>query len=341
MRKLGLWLVIVGALGAALAGAGWYAASAALRSAAGVLGVTHEDASVRGFPLRFDVALPQPVLPLQGGQWQADALRLSAPAYWPLAITAQVPAQQRLMLAGSMLHLDSESAEVGVNFRPGLDLPLDVVRAHGAGLRLAGRAPALSGAFRFPGAEMALLTTGAFSLSAQAEGAVAYAVTGEVAGMALNLAPLRIAPSDAGQGQGTAATDMLEIARAGIDAVALFDRRFALAAQTAPRLVGLSEVRVSMDWGASTISLQGAVEVDATGLISGILDLRVDRWQEALEQGRAAGLWDARFNTMLTMGAATFAAADADQEILRAPVTIRDGVVRLGPLTLANLPPLH
>lgn len=338
MRRLGLWVVFAGALCLGLAGAGWLAAFFAMKSVAGVFGVSGEDASLRGFPLRFDVALMQPELPVEGGLWQADALHLSAPVYWPFRITAQVPPRQRLTLNGQALRLDSTAAEVALTFRPGLELPLDGLRADGAGLSFMGRAPAIFGALTLPDADMALWTTGGFHFDAQAEAAAEYAVSGQVGGIALHLAALRPAPSRPAP---DAATDWLNIASVRFNAMIRLDRPVALAASAPPRLVAVPEARITVAWGESTVTLQGALQVDAAGQISGDMDLRVDHWQEALEQGRAARLWDARANTVLTLTAATFAAGDPDRAILRAPLTIRDGVVRLGPLTLGNLGPLR
>lgn len=343
MRRLGLWVIFAGALCLGLAGAGWFAAFFAVKSVAGVFGVSGEDASLRGFPLRFDVALMQPELPVEGGLWQADALHLSAPAYWPFRITTLVPPRQRLTLNGQALRLDSTAAKVALTFRPGLELPLDGLRADGAGLSLMGSAPGIFGALALPGGDMTLWTTGGFHLEAQAEAAAEYAVSGHVGGIALHLAALRPASSGSAPAGPApdAAADWLNIASLRVNAMIRLDRPVAALAAPAPRLVAVPEAQITVTWGESTVTLQGALQVDAAGQISGDMELRVDHWQEALEQGRAARLWDARVNTALTLTAATFAAGDADPAILRAPLTIRDGVVRLGPLTLGNLAPLR
>lgn len=329
MRTLGRWLIL-GAVLVTLAGGYWAGVAASIKSTIKwVPGLTAETVEIQGFPTRFDLTLSRPTFEAAGGSWRAPALTLTAPAYWPFALDARVSPSGDLSLRSDTGHFTASAAGASVVVRPGPDLRLTQLAAFGAALNWQVSRQAVD--------DEPMARSGAFHLTAHSVGNNDYAVEGSVVDLRTDLALLGLAltPSDARN------PDHLDIGAARIDALVRFDAPVSVLAPNLPPLRAVSQADITVTWGQSEITAQGGLEVDDAGEVSGAFDLDIAGWQFVLDQGRRMNLWDARTHAMLALAAVTFVADSPVDGNLRAPITIRAGVVRVGPLVVGRLPSVH
>ncbi|OAN80548.1 hypothetical protein A8B82_00415 [Sulfitobacter sp. EhC04] len=277
-----------------------------------------------GFPLRLrsvaqGVALSDPV---SGNAVSADRITLSAPTYWPGFVTLDLPQTPIIItLSGQPFRLRAQDSDARLRLRPGTALQLENAALH-------------SGPWLLSSAQGAWLSADSLALTAQQE-------TSAETVYAFDLGAAALTPGDALRGLLNLSSDW----PAAFDSFALhgtirFDRpldREALTGLPAqPRAVELD--RLDLRWGALALSGEGSVTIDAAGVPTGNVTLRLARWQEMIDLAERSGLLhpDRRDQVQLVMGGlANIGGKDGDLEITLA---FADGQMALGPIQLGPAP---
>lgn len=270
---------------------------------------------IGGFPLRFDVICGKiDATDTATGLHAAMAgLRIATPVYWPWQSRTDLASPLRLTGGPLPAPIDITWSAAAISLDAATPVPD----------RIAFSASDLQAAF----GEIAIT-----ALSAQAE--ASPTPDGQGATLALSAAASRLL----WQGRQTNAADIT--AKARIDAAPDAVMRGAFD----PRKTGLSipELTIRLETAGALIEVSGPVRFEASGLMSGELRVHIIG-AEALPAyfrslpAAAQPAANAFVGGILALGTpATFEGRDARALALR----IDGGVVRMGPLALARIPPL-
>lgn len=276
------------------------------------------DAAVSGFPSRLSLTLAD----LSMGDtdailWSTQSARVEAGVTRPNQISLDLSQPHRLSGSFGAWSLDTDQAGVMALFVPRLDVPL-------ADLQLAAKA------VRLAGPEMGDITLAALAGRLNDGGTVdgVYAVS-------LQLQELDIA---ALLGQFPAAYRMIPSLSLTGDVV--FDRAWdrQLFVQGYPVLRGMNIAQLALGFGASTLSASGQLIVEPSGRLSGALSLTVDQWRPLFDLARDLGVVEPGLEDFLIAALDGLAMADNNPDDLTVPLTLRDGLVSFGALTLGMIP---
>lgn len=326
-----LMAIIIGIL-ASLYGGYWFVGSSTVeKGAASVIDnmraegwlVEYDALSVRGFPSRFDTRFTALDLAEPGRTFrlQMPEFRLFALSYQPNKVIALWPATQTINLPGEVLTLDSDglraSAKVGVSTA----LPLDSVTLEAGVTRLtsdAGWAVTLDHVLA------------AFRVSPASPDRYDAFAEGRAIGLP-DAVRAMIDPA----GSMPATLDLLRI-----DTELTFNGPLALAGgMTGDLLVdGITLRETRLTWGTVGFNATGTLVADARGMAEGAVTLEVTDWSQLIALAVNAGAIDAAVAPTWDR-AATMMAAGEDS--LRATITLRDGMMSIGPLPLGPAPRLH
>jgi hypothetical protein len=265
------------------------------------LQVAYSGLSVAGFPNRFDVTLTDPAFanPADGTGWRAPFLQVMALSYQPQHYIAVWPHEQTLTLGGTDIAIASQDMRASVVFSPGPSFVLNRTTL------VADHLSALDWA----------ADTLRFATRRTSGDELAH----EVGVEALNLAlPGAERPVD----------------RLHLDATVGFDRRIdRFADQAQPTRVELRDL--SLDMGEARVSVTGTLTGTASGTAEGELRLVARNWRQLVDLAVAAGLLP-EANRPMTETALRLLSADSDA--VDSTLTLRDGLVMLGPIPLGPAP---
>jgi hypothetical protein len=317
-------LALVAIVAAAAWGAYWFVGARALdRTVAQLLAdnpaVTAEAHSVQGFPNRFDLTLTRPQLQAGSLQWQAPFVQVLALSYRPNHVIMVFPHDQQASINGHQAMLHSANARASLVAARDVDLPLERVV-------LVLQNPQL----QFDGA----------THQAEAVRAASRAVDAQLHEAVVEIDsalpdPALMAALDP-EGNWPRRFDVLRL-----EAEVRFDRplsRLALAGPL-PRVTSVLLTNARMHFEGVDIVATGQVEPDAAGRLSGPVTLTVTGWPALLQRLAASGLIDPDQAGFLRPMLASMAAPDSPDRI-EIELTLRDGALAAGPLTLARVPPL-
>ncbi|MBN8294470.1 DUF2125 domain-containing protein [Rhodobacter sp. NTK016B] len=280
---------------------------------------------ISGFPNRFDVTFDAPRVTLSDAEWTAPFVQFFALTYKPHHLLAVFPHDQVLRLGGTETLIHSEDLRASMVMEPGLDLPLDRMTLVGDTLDLQITEPARgtdTGATWQIG-QLRLASRRTDDTTQQLV-ALAETVFPDPAQMD-RVDPQRLWPRR---------FDTLRL-----DAEAETDRaldRHLVSDGAQVRLTDLTFTGLQITWPEVDFRLSGRLSPGADGRLSGDATANVTGWEEMLDILRASGLITDEAAAM----ANTTLAAMAQEDILEVPLSVVDGVVRLGPFALATLPPL-
>ncbi len=288
------------------------------------LTATRSDVSVSGFPNRFDLTVTDPALAdtADGWAWRAPFAQVFMMTWKPWHLIAALPQQQDFDTPFGPFQLTSTKLQGSLVLVPGSALSLDRTVLSGEGL-------ALSGADGW----QVSATKATFATRLMPDDAKAH----EIGFDATTLSP------DAGFRMALAGASGLpeQIDELRLDAVASFTApldRFA--AETRPRLAGLSVKQGLLRWGAMVISASGSITPAADGTAEGRIDLRVENWRNLVPVLVASGLVTAEVSPTVTRAMELLAEQGADPNILDVPLAFQSGRMSLGPLPLGPSPRL-
>lgn len=324
--------LLIGIIVAFLAWGGYWAfGSRALeRSVGDWIAATPEAAAeavrVRGFPNRFDLTLTRPAYDSPAVGWTAPFAQVFALSYKPHHMIAVFPHDQTLRLNGADWAISSAdmraSVVTQVSGQPELDRATLVIEAL--------RARAVTDGAMIGEALQA--DTVRIASRKLADDPLAHELGLEVLGLRLPQAVLALADP--------AGALPAHVARLHLDAVIRFDRPLDVASAASARVRGL-EVRTGRaEWGDVTLHAEGALRADAAGLISGEMAVTVTEWARLMEGARAAGVWDAGADPLITGLLSGLAREDGDAATITLPLRAERGTVYLGPFPLGALPTL-
>lgn len=316
------WVVV---LMAAVYGGYWFVASKAARegaqtaldeAAARGIVVAHQGLDLAGFPSRFDLTLTEPRVNGAGWRWQAPFAQVFALSYSPWKLISALPNNQQLEIAGQGIEIASTRMQASLFLHPQTALPLDRFDAVVEGVSLRSDA---GWAFGFANANASLI---AQEGGAQAAFRMLEIVPDQRIGMALNGAlPAVVERFDL-------LADLTLTAPLGLRSAPVEITRFNLR-------------EAHLIWGPLKLTAVGAVVPDAQGLAEGTLDLRVDGWRDGLAAAEAAGVVPEQFRVMLRSMLENLAAQSAEPDVLKLPLVMAQGQMRLGPLPLGPAPQLR
>lgn len=318
------FLAIIAVVAAAAWGAYWVVGARALdrtvtRIVANNPVAEAQSHHVRGFPNRFDLTLSEPRLQAGALQWQAPFLQVFALSYRPHHVIVVFPHDQQARVAGREAALHSADARASLVMSPNLDLPLER-------LALVVESPEL----RIDGANH----------SAEALRIASRSIDPRLHEMVIEIeSPFPDAAIlDARDPEGHLPR-RLDVLR--LEGQVQFDRpldRSALAGPPPrPLAVQLTGARTRFD-GIDLVA-EGTVEPDEAGRLSGPVTLTITGWPALLQRLSDAGMIDADQAGFLRPMLAGMAAPDSPDRI-ELSLTLREGALTVGPVTLVRIPPL-
>ncbi len=282
------------------------------------------EASVTGFPSRFDTTLTEPALadPATGWAWTAPFFQVFALSYRPTHLIAVWPPEQTLWTPLARYALSHEDMRASLRVTPGAALTLESAAFDAHGLTVQG--PGWS-------AGTARLRLAARQTPAAVDtldlGIEASTVT-PAASLKDALDPVGVLP---------ASVETLRLtATVAFDAP--WDRAALERRRPQPTRIDLTDLRAT--WGGLDLRVTGDLDVDTFGLASGRLTVKATNWRQILTLAEAAGLLRPGLRGAAERGLAALAAQSGPDETLDVPLTVSDNVVSLGILPLGRLPPL-
>ena len=277
--------------------------------------LAHGGLSVAGFPHRFDMSVTRPqFFDISGYGWSAPSMNLEAASYWPQDVTLRLPGTQQLHLPDDTVTVTSARLDGGARLRPLKRLGLDTLRLDAEQLRLESRrgwtASISAGELRMRRADGAGRV---HDLTAQAW---------EITPPAGRAVPARID-------------------HAALDAQVTFARPLDMdAADGLPSVVGLELHEGQLAWGQIELRASGTLEVDAAGLPEGQITLRITQWRDLLDLVETADMLTGTQLALAERALQSLEDRSGSENTVEAPLTLADGMIRLGPVPLAPIPRL-
>ncbi|APE42655.1 hypothetical protein BOO69_03890 [Sulfitobacter alexandrii] len=276
-----------------------------------------------GFPLRLDGRLEEVALvdPTGGSGLTADHVALSAPAWWPGFVTLDLPeTPMTVTLSGQPFRLRAQDARMNLRLHPGTALELESATVEGRQFLLSTAQGALLSGDRASLVAVQQATDPVYDLRLETD-----AVTpGDVIRAMLNLPADWPRAFDALALRGSVGFDR-PVDRAALDGV-----------PPQPRLIAVDSLDVR--WGEIQVGGEGRVTIDADGIPTGTVTLRLARWQRLLDLASDTGMLGPapRNQAQLLMGGlANIGGQDGDLEVTLA---FADGQMALGPIQLGPAP---
>lgn len=280
--------------------------------------------NVRGFPNRFDTTLTEPAFadPGTGVAWQAPFFQLLALSYQPNKVIAVFPETQTILTPLGRSQLDSTKMQGSLHLGASAQLPLQ------------------SAVFVADAPE---LTTALGRTRAQTLRLAMRATEGETQSYDLGLEALGLALPVALKRQldpGELLPPALETMR--LDAVIAFDRTWDLRAledrRPQPTRIRLNEARAQ--WGPLGLRAAGDLTISDTGRATGEITIKATNWRDILALAERSGIIPEQLLPLLERGLQALAGLSGPENSLDIPLTLRDGAVRLGFISLGDAPRL-
>lgn len=322
-----LRFLLIAVVAAFLAWGGyWFAGSRAVERGvvawiAETPAATVEAVRVRGFPNRFDVTFTAPTYTQAGFGWHAPFAQLFSLSYRPNHVIAVFPHDQSVTVNGSVWAVHSADMRASLVTRARSDLALE-------------RANLVADALRAQGMAGESLQADTLRLASRVsdDDPLSHHLGAEILGLrpdpALRglLDPAGLLPN--------------VIDRLYLDAQLGFDRPIDRNTLGQARVTRIDLRHLSADWGTLEIAADGTLEADAAGLMSGEIAARVRNWSVLVEAARSAGLWEPGVQPLIDALLDGLAREDGDPATITLPLSVRRGVVHIGPFPLGELPAL-
>ena len=323
MRTITILVLVAAALWSAWWVAGWQATRTALaRGQAEALArgwtAAWSDASVSGYPNRFDTRLTDVVLADPNAHLVVTAPRLDAMmlSYRPNRAIVAFPPEMGVEVYGLPVVVRSERMRASVVVEPALPPALDRATLVGEGLLL----EALGGALGVARAQVATRQAGGRDRHDVAVDLVEIAVPAPLVTL---LAPGGLPP-------------VMEEAR--VDASVTFDGPLDATAGRDLRVRDVELRRANLLWGDVALVASGDLRADEAGLLSGALEVRARGWRRLLDVAEAQRLLPQGQRPLIEAALGGLAGEDGAVE---AALSVVNGAVRLGPFTVGRLPRLR
>lgn len=329
MRKILIGVVLGLAAAASLWGGYWmYAASMIEEKIELALGFGDtgpqtkvEHVSVTGFPTKFDIALNGiSAKTAQGFTWTTPLARFVTASYDPSRIDIDLSQPHAIGGSWGEFTLTTSAARIIALLNRDAQFAL-------ADLRFALESPALGkNGKAFSSAEKII----AVSKVNEDEGPNVFQVETEITGMdiASLIEGLPERYARLGPVQGVA------------DVYFSKPWDISVATASAPSYTGAVLRRARANFGESTLTLSGKLALNTDGKLSGQVTAIIDNWRPLLDVPLEMGRIDAEARDIIAEMLAEVEALDGKVGQLTLPLTIQDGRVTYGMLTLGLIPPL-
>ena len=278
-----------------------------------------------GFPLRLEMRLTQPALadPATGVAWQANSLSVSSPAWWPGNVTLSFPdTPQRLSYFDQGLSLTARDAFANLHLKPGAQLEVLEMSLQAGPWGISEDAGSLAGA------------SGLIISARQTDNPAQYKI---------DLSADQFRPGDLPRrAMRLPSSWPIQFDTLVLDMTVTFDRpwdRSALEnARPQPRLIKLKLAEAL--WGELRLFATGQVTVDEFGIPTGTLDIKADNWRDILELAEKSGSLTPSARRASEQTLALLAGLSGNPEALDLSLTLRDGLIALGPIPIGPAPRL-
>ncbi|MFK7836429.1 MAG: DUF2125 domain-containing protein [Sulfitobacter sp.] len=310
----------------------WLAATIAERSVTGWFDARRTEGwqaktrsvEVSGFPLRLgttvsDIALADPDT---GVAFDASALTLSVPAYWPGDVTLRLPEDTvRLATPDGTLTLKAQGAQADLRLHPGTALELEELSA-------------VSGPWQANDLRGNLLSADdlrvAITQDASMPARYRFALDATTLTPGDVIRNALVLPNDWPLSFDAFVADITVLFDLPLDRTTLEDRR------PQPRAVDLTEV--DLIWGALRLNAKGGLQIAMDGTPDGNLNLRLENWRQILDLAEKAGFVDAGLRQQGELLLNALANMSGGPDTMDLTLAFRDGGMFLGPIYLRPAP---
>lgn len=278
----------------------------------------YADLAVRGFPYRFDTTLTDVALadPATGLAWQAPRFQLLRLSYRPNHLIALWPGEQVLATPERRFVVRSDDMRASMILRPGDARALERATLVAETMQIV---PERGGAWALARLNLAAERTPAAEAT--------YRVGLSLDGLAPPEPPRRLPQTlDALRLDATVAFT------APLDAAAIAEAR--------PQPVRIELDAAEAVWGRLVLRAAGRLDVGASGLPEGRIDIRAENWRAILDLARESGALPGGLADNLESGLALLARLSGNPETLDVPLDFTNGRVQLGPIPLGPAPRL-
>lgn len=281
------------------------------------------DVSTVGFPNRFDTTATDIQLtgPYGDVRWAAPFFQVFALSYKPNHVIAALPDSQSVEIAGQRFDVTSDGFLGSLVLAPNTALTLERVRLAAASLAIA--AP--------NGAEVRL---------SDARIATRPGPAPEVHELGISAQNIEL-PAEVLRALNPGRTLPQALDGAALDLFLTFDGpldRHALASPRGPQVERLEIASAGVTWGDIALSLAGALDVGADGLLNGALTLETAQWEQIADMLAQPGVLPDGAGEGVRSMAQSLAAADGTPDVLTAPITFRNGQMFMGLFPLGPAP---
>lgn len=278
-----------------------------------------------GYPLRHETRLTQPALadPATGVAWQADSLSFSSPAWWPGNVTVTFPeTPQRLSYFDQSLSLTARDARANLHLKPGSQLEILELSLNSGPWGIDKDAGSLVGASNL---------------------IISARQTDNPAQYKIDMSADQFRPGDLPRrAMRVPSSWPIQFDELALDMTVTFDRpwdRSALEnARPQPREIKLKLAEAA--WGDLRLFATGHVTVDEFGVPTGTLDIKADNWRDILELAEKSGTLAPSVRRASEQTLGLLAGLSGNPEALDLGLTLRDGLVTLGPIPIGPAPRL-
>jgi len=278
-----------------------------------------------GFPNRFDTTITELELadPASGLAWSAPFFQLLRLSYQPNHVIAVWPREFAVSTPQKRVAVTNDRARASLVFKPGTRFELDRTTVIFEQVHLQSStgwtAEMDEGRFATRPSDA---TDGAIDVAFQAkglrpanDGLRRLADTGYVPGLVQNLK---------------------------IDATLKFDAPWDLTAveTSRPAITAIDLNLLQITWGKLELWAAGELTVDGAGRATGEVTVKAKNWRELYQIAVASGWIPQRIAGALKSALNLLAGLSGSPKTLDAPLTIADGEVSFGPISIGTIPPV-
>ncbi|MFV2002510.1 MAG: DUF2125 domain-containing protein [Paracoccaceae bacterium] len=330
MRALTIFIIAIFLLW----GGYWFVASSAVEKgltnwlddrANGRWQVQYASLNTRGFPNRFDTTVTDPSLSNRraGIVWSAPFWQVFALSYKPNQIIAVWPNQQSVALPDQQIDVTSQNIRASVTFEPGTALTLN--------------------RSSFVLEDLALLSTQGWRMQIKSGRLATRQTVGRENTHDIFFQATQLQPPAALLSQLDPAgrlSSIIDVAE--IDGTLVFDApwdRFSLERET-PLITAIELKKMRITWGDMDLQASGSIDVDRAGELAGNIDVTATNWRRMLALATANGGVKPGITQTIANALELLAQLGGDGEVLSAPLSFQDGLVKFGPIPLGRAPRL-
>lgn len=287
--------------------------------------VAEGDVRVIGFPNRVDAVVTGLELadPRAGWSWKAPEFRILSLTYQPHHMILAFPGQQTVATPFDTARIEAEKFVGSIVFEPNTRLALDHSTIEMDQLHIEGET-----------GWKAAIGKALFSTRQSADTTTPFAYDVDFGAKDLSLPGTWIAQID----QAGLLGDRINSAH--LDATLVFDRAWDRAAIEGenPTLLEIRVRDVAFLWGKLDLQGKGRLRVDERGYAEGKLDVTARNWFEMLDAAERSGLLNSGVAGTLRGALKLYARLSGQGDSVALPLEFKDGMARLGPVTVGPAP---